>query len=142
MLENYVKETVARDVRSGPLGRHLDAFATRMSEAGYLPATICKQLGLLGHLGEWLRRTRRTVTDLDLDTIEAFVTAYRRRRRLIRNDRAKLRHFSQHLQNQGVVIVRRSGPPRERQFGKLERRYKRYLQKERGLKGALLHRSG
>ena len=140
MLENYVKQTVAQDVRSGPLERHLDAFAARMAEAGYLPATIRKQLGLLGHLGEWLRRTRRTVTDLDPDTIEAFVTAYRRRRRLIRNDRATLRHFSEHLQDQGVVMVRPSAPPGKRRFGKLERRYKRYLQQERGLNGATIER--
>lgn len=133
MLEHYLEKTLAEGLRSGELGRYLDSFAAGLAETGYARSTAQTQLRLLADLGEWLRRRRRTVADLDRHTVEAFVATRRRGGRLRRGDRWTVGRFVEHLQRQGIAGLCTVTSPDEPPLLKLERRYEAHLHKERGL---------
>jgi len=87
-----------------------------------------------------MQRTRRLVTDLRQGTSEMFLKAYRRRLRLKTSDRCTLRHFIEHLQDQGAIPVPNIRPKHEQPFMKFERRYEDHLLKERGLTAITVER--
>lgn len=141
MLENYFGPDVTQRLRAGRLGDHLDAFVATLAEAGYSRLTVQIRLQFLSHLGEWLRRTRRTVADLvHTNTAEAFLTAYQRRLRLKNGDRRTLQDFVEHLQHQGVIGLGVEASPDKRPTLELEQRYDAYLRQERGLTDVTIQR--
>lgn len=133
MFEHYFQQARAETLRLGSLALHLDSFADALERARYAPSTIRIKLRLVADLDEWLQRSGRTVTDLDQDGIEVFLSARRRRHRRHRVDRPTLRHFVEHLQRKGVIAMSPAVAVEETPALKLEQRYEDYLRKERGL---------
>jgi site-specific recombinase XerD len=137
---DHLEQTTAPNSRFGPLEPHVAAFLATLAEAGYARITVEIQLRLLSHLGRWMQRTRRPVTDLCQNTLETFLTAYRRRIRLKEGDRCTLRRFIEHLQHRGVIAVPNVEPESKLPIMKIERRYEDHLLKERGLTAATVER--
>lgn len=120
---------VGQRFQGNPWEAHLRTFVTALLKDGYADATVENKLGLLDHLGQWLRRTGRTVTHLDERRVEAFV---RHRQRVQGGDLKTLQQFLDHLRQLGVVpareLVRDRSP-----WADILNRYEQYLRSERGL---------
>lgn len=43
-----------RQKRQGPLGQHIEEFATQVSEQGYSRQCACRQLQLVAELSRWM----------------------------------------------------------------------------------------
>jgi hypothetical protein len=71
MQENSLQ--VGQRFQGNPLEAHLRRFVTALLKDGYADATVQDKLGLLDHLGQWLRRTGCAITHLDERLVEAFV---------------------------------------------------------------------
>lgn len=81
MLETYFTDadTVVR-LRAGAAGRHMDAFARTLTDAGYAKLTVVDYLRTVGHLSEWMTRGQLAVEKLDDSVLPTF-TAHGRGRR-------------------------------------------------------------
>ncbi len=79
MLEKYFSapKTLHR-LRAGPSGPYIDGFAAALARDGYSPASAVRYLRAAAHLGHFLRRTGRTMADLDPHAVEAFRRHLRR----------------------------------------------------------------
>lgn len=133
-IELYFSHPAAiRRLRTSLLASHLDSFAATLAGAGYARITGQIELRLLAKLGEWLRRTRRTVGDLDCATAGIFLSILRRRRALERGYRRTVWRFLEHLQREGVAPVTPLVSHEDSQRMRLKRRYEVYLHTERGL---------
>ena len=73
MLETYFSapKTLAR-LRTGPSGPHIDGFADALERDGYSHASAVRYLRAAAHVGHFLRGRRRSVTEVDARTLEAF----------------------------------------------------------------------
>ncbi len=73
MLETYFSapKTFAR-LRNGPSGPHIDGFADALEREGYSHASAVRYVRAAAHVGHFLHRRRRALTDLDARTLEAF----------------------------------------------------------------------
>jgi site-specific recombinase XerD len=73
MLETYfsAQKTLAR-LRTGPSGPHIDGFADALEQDGYSSASAVRYLRAAAHLGHFLHRRRRTLADVDAETLKAF----------------------------------------------------------------------
>jgi site-specific recombinase XerD len=84
---------------------------------------------LLARCGEWLKRNKLAVADLDEPLVETFL---KHRRRFHRGDSRTLQQFLDHLRRQNVVPVRNL--PRDRSpLAQILNRYETHLSTERGL---------
>lgn len=120
---------IDKRLQSNPLELHLRTFATWLTEEGYAQGTVQEKLGLLAHLGKWLERTDRTVTNLDEQFLEAFAE---HRQRVCRVNLKTLQQFLAHLRERDVLPDRKLVPDRS-PWDELLSRYERHLRSERGL---------
>ena len=73
MLETYfsARKTLAR-LRTGLSGSHIDGFADALEQDGYSHTSAVRYLRAAAHVGHFLQGRRRSLTDLDGRTLEAF----------------------------------------------------------------------
>jgi len=138
MLENAFKHVIRdKTLCKNPLAIYLQPFATSLIEDGYPDRTIQWKLELVGGFGQWLRRSRVLVTDVNEQLIETFIEDRHRVRRIHRNDRRTFNQFLDHLRKRGVVP---SPKPIRDQSPLVDtlNRYERYLRSERGLATATI----
>jgi integrase/recombinase XerD len=129
-----VNSSQGKPLQDNPLGSHLRAFATSLTEDGYADGTVQPKLALLADFGKWLGRTERAVTQLDERVVEAFV---KHKQRVRRGDSKTLQQFLDHLRKRDVVadrkLVRERSP-----LADLLSRYEKHLRSERGLVAATI----
>jgi site-specific recombinase XerD len=62
---------------TGPLAPFADGYALELSERGYTPLTVVKQLRQVGRLSRWLETRGLTVAELSAERVEQFVAFQR-----------------------------------------------------------------
>jgi hypothetical protein len=106
----YSKSELLSRWRRGPLGPHLDHFATLLIEQGFSKSTGRKKLRLLAHLGQWLKAKRIPLKNLDEEQVSDFQADRRKRHQAEDGDETTLAMLLQFLRQEGVVpaVVDRS----------------------------------
>ncbi len=59
-------------LHAGPLGPHMDLFASLLSKRGYARSTIQRQLRVVAGLSHWLEEQGLRVDDLDEQSLSGF----------------------------------------------------------------------
>ena len=133
MLSSLFKlpETAERH-REGPLGPHVDSFASYLRGRGYARARAWTMIRLIAAFSRWLKRHRLEVRDLEERLIEEFLRSRKRRYQIQTGDRAPLRMILNQLRAAGMVATPRRPTP-ESGIDRVERAYRDYLAKERQL---------
>ena len=103
MLESSFLNLVAVNRLPDPLVVQLPRFTSSLIEQGYADETVRVKVKLVTNFGQWLKRNRRVVTDLDEPLVQAFL---KRKHRVRRGDLRTLQQFLDHLRRQNVVPAR------------------------------------
>jgi site-specific recombinase XerD len=115
---------------AGPLGPHIESFATLLSRQGYRPAVGWRKIWLVAELSRWLERRHVTLKDLEERHIVTFLQA-RWRRVSKRCGEATLMALLKHLRESHVIRARVPAPLNDLIL--VEQEYGRFLSQERGL---------
>ena len=118
--------------RRGPLGPHLDSFASWLSEQGYSKGVGMQKVRLAGFLSRWLEQENTGIQQLDEQQIAAFLKARRKPLRRHRQVEHTLSQLIQHLRR-SKIIPDRQPPQPESPTDRLMRDYGQFLAQERGL---------
>lgn len=134
MLESYLTDPAAIERRrTGLFGAHIDSFVTGLAELGYSKGTVRHRLWLLGNLERWLKRKGLKLVDLQESVIRRFLKRRRRTRRFRFGGGPRIvQHFLEHLRDKGAIQPPES-PIDVSPLTALQKRYEKYLRKERGL---------
>ena len=134
MVECFISDAaVARRLRGGPLGPHIDSYITTIDALGFAESTVRTQLWFLSDLGQWLEQQSVPIADLDEQGVEAFLDDRRSRRGgLHRSDVATASRFLGYLRDEKIVVPAEI-PVSESASGDLVERFEVYLSRERGL---------
>lgn len=124
-------------LQEGPLGPHVDGFATLLQERGYPRLTARYHIGQVGDLSRWMQRMRLGVGELNPEKIKEYFRQRKRRRRYRSGDAAAFKMLLEQLQIAGVVA---SQVPETIQTEQdcLVHAFEKYLVQERGLSSATL----
>lgn len=87
----------------GPLGPHVDLFASLLSKRGYAKGTIRRQLRAVADLSHWLEEQGLRIDDLDEESLSGFEEQAPRSREVVRKLRAVYPILLEHLREIGVV---------------------------------------
>ncbi len=98
-------------LHAGPLGPHMDLFASRLSKRGYAKGTIQKQLRVVADLSHWLEEQGLRVDDLDEESLSRFGEQNPRRREGVRKPPAVSPILLEHLREVGAVAPSGPSPP-------------------------------
>jgi site-specific recombinase XerD len=133
MLENFLPHCAAAErLRAGLFGPHLDTLVAALCELGYARFTVRVRLRILDDFGRWLAQQRLQLADLQEQLVNRFLQQRQCQGRLRKGDALAVRHFLEHLRQQGAV--RSPEPTVDRSpLAILRRQYQSYLQTERGL---------
>jgi len=104
-------------------------FAAALIEQGYPDETVRSKVKLVTDFGEWRKRNRVAVADLDERRVAAFL---RHRRRVHKGNLRTLQQFLDHLRRQNVVPARKLLCDRSA-LADILNRYETHLRTERGL---------
>jgi site-specific recombinase XerD len=131
MLEYlFVDRTTLRRLRSCVLARHLEEFAARLQERGYVVATIRQKISVLGRLARWMGTKGFAAGDLDEGRARAFVAARSRQGWRRRDVEQTVLQLIEHLRSADVLV--RPAPTRDDSASAaLLGRYERYLREGR-----------
>ncbi len=119
-------------LHAGPLGPHMDPFASLLSERGYAKITICRHLRVVAGLSHWLEEQALGVDDLDEERLSRFKEQVSRRREVLRRTRAALPILLEHLREIGVVAESEPSPP-DSALGYALHEFSQYLTRQRSL---------
>jgi site-specific recombinase XerD len=132
MLKKSLPIAAAGPPREDLLATHLDSFVATLRGLGYAHSTVRERQRLLRDLARWLRRQSLALAHLHEPVANQFLEGRRREGRLRTGDASTVRHFLEHLREEGAIQspeLRADESPLEA----LRRRYANYLEKERGL---------
>lgn len=104
-------------------------FTASLIEQGYADETVRLKVKLVTDFGEWLKRDRVAIADLDERRVEAFL---KHRSRVHRGNLKTLQQFLAHLRRQNVVPARNL-PCDRSPLAHILNRYETHLRTERGL---------
>jgi site-specific recombinase XerD len=132
MLKRSLPGTAAEPPAGDLLATHLDSFVATLQRLGYAHSTVREQQRLLRDLARWLRRQDLGLAHLHEPVADRFLEKRRREGRLRGGDASTVRHFLEHLREEGAI---RSPEPAadESPLATLRRQYANHLEKERGL---------
>lgn len=119
-----------QDLRSGPLGPHLDNFAALLSGRSYCRTSGWKKVRLVADLSQWLAKRRMTVARFDEQQMNAFLKARWKKKRRQSGDSSTLALLFRHLRE--TQVIPRPQPPAARSsLDLLEGEYEQFLLQER-----------
>ncbi len=98
-------------LHAGPLGPHMDLFASVLSKRGYAKTTIQKQLRAIADLSQWLEEQALRVDDLDEESISRFEEQAPRSREALRKLRPVFPALLEHLREIGALAPSQPSPP-------------------------------
>jgi site-specific recombinase XerD len=115
----------------GPLGPHIEGFATLLSQQGYSPAIGWRKIWLLAGLSRWLERRQIRLKCLEERHIDAFLQERWKRVSQRRGEAATITALLHYLR--ASHIIRTPAPALPNGIGLVEQEYKCFLTKERAL---------
>lgn len=138
MIEPFqLSSTEMNRFRCGPLGPHLDHFASLLSEHGHSAQVGMQKIRLAAFLSHWLEQKQIGIQDLDERRIADFLRA--RRKPLLRHRQVQhtLTQLLEHLRRSRIISEQ---PPAQAESptDSLMRDYGRFLSQERGLSSVTL----
>jgi site-specific recombinase XerD len=104
-------------------------FRASLIEQGYAGETVRSKVKLVTDFGEWLKRNRAAVADLDERRVAAF---FKQRRRVHKGNLKTLQQFLDYLRRKNVVSARNL-PCDNSPLAHILNRYETHLRTERGL---------
>jgi site-specific recombinase XerD len=119
-----------RGFRVGPLGPHIESFASLISQQGYSPAAGWTKLYLVAGLSRWLERRHVRLEDFDEHHVSAFLQE-RWGRVSKRRGKGTLLTLLRHLRESQVI--QDGKPGRLSEPSNIEEQYGRFLVDARGL---------
>ena len=126
-------------LHAGPLGPHMDPFASLLSQRGYARVTIRRQLRVVAQLSHWLQEQGLGVDKLDAERLSRFEEQASGRREVLRRARAVLPILLEHLREIGVVAPTKPSPPSSALDCALDA-FSQYLARQRSLAQATITR--
>ena len=133
MLEQFFSATeMVSPLRAGPLGKHMDGFAGRLSAQGYSPSTVRQKIRWVGRLNQWLGDRQTDAAGLNEERVAEFLAWQSRGRASNNPDAVTFRQLLYSLRSAGLVpqaAPRGGGPQRHPVLDE----FARYLAEERGL---------
>jgi site-specific recombinase XerD len=133
----YLKPADLERFRFGPLGPHLESFASLLSEQGYTPQVGMQKIRLVAFLSRWLEQQQLEIQQLDEQRIADFLRTQRKPLRRHRQVQHTLTQLVQHLRRAKIMDEPRAPHP-ESPTDVLLPDYERFLLQERGLSQATL----
>jgi site-specific recombinase XerD len=115
----------------GPLGPHIEGFATLLSQQGYSPAIGRRKIWLLADLSRWLERRRIRLKCLEERHIDAFLKERWKRVSKRRGEATTIIALLQYLRASHIIRTPAPAPPND--IGLVEQEYKSFLTQERAL---------
>ena len=119
-------------LRCGPLGLHIDGFASLLSDQGYATQTGRQKIRLVSDLSAWLGRRPLGVKDLDEKQIGEFLKRQKKQGLFQRGDRRTSAQLLHHLRQTGI-IPRRCEVVSDNPIDWITRDYAHFLCHQRGL---------
>ena len=119
-------------LRCGPLGSHIDGFASLLADQGYAIHTGRHKIRLVADLSAWFGNRRLDIKVLDKELISEFLKRRKKQLLLQRGDGRTLDQLLHHLRQTGIIpspdeVV--SDSPMDR----IARDYAHFLSHQRGL---------
>ncbi len=115
--------------QDNPLMSHLPTFATSLMDVGYADVTVKSKLWVLADCGQWLRRRRFSLKNVDERLIGAFL---KNKQQIRRGDSRTLQQFLDYLRKAGMVPNRKLVPDKS-PLADILSQYENHLRSERGL---------
>ncbi len=111
MLEqSFVRTGVIARLRSGPLGPHLDHFATSLRHQGYVSSSIQRFLCAAEKFSGWLQEQGYSVYEMDEDLLREYLSGLTRHRGGNLPKAAQgLGHLVRFIHHQGLTRLRQDG---------------------------------
>ena len=145
MLESYFKKRFAISrLRSGHAGPYVDGFAKHLRDLGYAFDPGQEYVRAAGHLCDWLKARRVSISDLDEDALAGFrkhlapCTCYGRKRRSHRAPITGSKLFLGYLRS--IAVVRSTAPliPKKPEPPALLTAFSQWMRQHRGIQQATL----
>ncbi len=118
---------------SGPLAKHVSAFAASLAKQGYTDLSLANQLRLVAHFSRWLAERHLEIENLTPKLIDGYLRVRRRTRTCWRSRRA-LTPLLEHL---GLTDILAPSAPRRCE---LLEQYREHLVGDRGLSAGVCTR--
>jgi len=122
-------------LHQGPLGIHIDDFASLLRGQGYAKGSAVGMLRIVADFSHWLAIHHLDAHDVDSTRIRRFLARRKRTRGVGRSDRGALRKLLVFLHAKGVVTLNIEEVPKS-QIEQLKEEFGRYLVQGRGLSPA------
>lgn len=123
-----------RCLHVGPLGSHIDDFASLLTQQGYRRISGWQKIELVSALSRWLQRRQLKLKQLDEQRIEAFFKARWKEVSSRSGDQATMTLLLQHLRESQSIPLRSRVTRNEIEL--MEQNYKDFLLQERALNPA------
>jgi len=122
---------VLRRLREGPLGVHIDLYATRLLREGHCYQSGARCIRVAGDFSRWLARKRLDISDVEECTVEEYQKFRARYRHPFLSDRRALYRLLAVLREVGAIAPQTPAIPGA--LEQIERDFEHYLSQERGL---------
>jgi len=126
-----------RRLHAGPLGTHIDTYASRLLEQGFSSGRARDKIRLIADLSGWLQRRRLGAQDIDPKTLNRYLKDRKSYIHPGRGASSTLQELLHMLWSKKIAIHERSSEATD-PCKRAERDFERYLSQERGLSFATL----
>ncbi len=133
----FVLPKTLRRLQEGPLGTHVDGFASRLLEQGFSPGRARDKIRLIADFNGWLQRQRLGVNDIDPQTLNRYLKNPKSHIHPGRGARSALHELLNVLREKEIGSRERSSEVVD-PCKRAEQDFERYLSQERGLSDATL----
>lgn len=135
--ELFVSPKTLRRLHEGPLGDHIDAFASRLLEQGFSQAKACDKIRIVADLSGWLQRKSLDANDVDPQILHRYLEHCKGYMHPDRGAPSTVQELLVMLCEKGIASQECS-PEATHRYECVENDFKRYLSQERGLSAATL----
>jgi site-specific recombinase XerD len=133
----FVLPKTLRRLHEGPLGIHVDAYASRLVEQDFSPERARDRIRLIADFSGWLQRQRLGATDIDPQTVNRYLKNRKGHIHPGRGASSALHELLNVLCEKESGSEERSSEPAD-PCKRAEQDFERYLSQERGLSNATL----
>lgn len=123
----------------GPLAKHLTTFATFLSDQGYAPYTVHRQVYLAACFSRWLKQQGIGLQDVTCDQTKQYLRDRAQSLKPCRGDDAALQHLIGFLRDVGAIPVENTYSPSLSPAACYVHAYQQYLREVRGLAETSIH---
>jgi site-specific recombinase XerD len=133
MIDKFYSPGISLDhLRYGPLGFHLDGFASLLFDQGYATHTGRQKIRLVADLSAWFGKRRLRIKDLNEAQIGEYLERRKKQLLLHRGDRRTLVQLLHHLR-QAAIIPNLHEVFCDSPMNRIARDYAHFLSHQRGL---------